>query len=132
MAMHLEIVTAEGTKLSEEVTEITAPGLMGELGILENHIPVLTVLDTGALTVKTGKGLQQLAVSGGFLEVDKNRLIIITETAELKDEIDVPRAQASIDRAKQSLAGLETGSADYQSRIRKVRRNENRLSVANS
>lgn len=132
MALHLEVVTPEGTKLSEDVSEITAPGVMGELGILENHIPVLTVLDVGKLTLKTTEATTVLAINGGYLEVDNNRLIVITETAESKADIDVERARAAIQKAEEAMATLETGSGEYQSRMRKVRRNQNRIEVASA
>lgn len=132
MALHLEVVTPEGTKLSEDVSEVTAPGMMGDLGILENHIPVLTVLDVGKLTLKTTEATTVLAINGGYLEVDNNRLIVITETAESKADIDVERARAAIQKAEEAMATLETGSGEYQNRMRKVRRNQNRIEVASA
>lgn len=132
MALHLEIVTPEGTKLSQDVSEVTAPGVMGELGILENHIPILTVLDVGKLTLKTAEGSTVLAINGGYLEVDNNRLIVITETAEGKADIDIERARANVQKAEQAMATMETGSADYQNRMRKARRNQNRIDVASA
>ena len=78
MNMHLEIVTPEGSKVSTEVTDLVAPGVLGELGILPGHIPVLTVLDTGELSYLPvdSNDEKHMAIAGGFLEVDNNRLIV--------------------------------------------------------
>ncbi len=129
--MQLEIVTPSGHKLSDKVHEITAPGVLGEMGILPGHIPVLTVLDIGRLSYKNDANEQKiLAVNGGFLEVDKDTLIVITETAEFANEIDVERAKASLDRADKALASMEAGSEDFARKLRSRKRAENRIAVA--
>jgi F-type H+-transporting ATPase subunit epsilon len=69
--LDLEIVTPEGRKLSESVKEVTAPGALGELGVLPGHIPIPTLVDIGALSFvpSKGGGARVLAVGGGYLEV---------------------------------------------------------------
>lgn len=132
--MHLEVVTPEGSKLKSEVEEITARSVLGELGILSGHIPVLTVLDIGKLQYlcKDTNESKTLALGGGFLEVDGDQLIIITESAEFAEEIDVDRAQSAQQRATQALAELEAGSPAHERKNRSLRRAENRLEVAGS
>jgi F-type H+-transporting ATPase subunit epsilon len=131
MNMHLEVVTPEGSKVEAEVSELVAPGVVGELGILTNHIAVLTVLDIGQLSyvpVGTNETLC-LAVAGGFLEVDNNRLIVITESAEFAHEIDAERAEEARQSAASELKSLESGSAAFDRRARALKRAESRLAV---
>lgn len=129
--MHLEIVTPAGSKLKEEVDDLTAPGVLGEMDVLPGHIPVLTVLDIGQLTYITqDKTKRTLAVNGGYLEVNGDDLIVITETAEFKEEIDAARAQVAADSARKALESLESGSADFKAKLRSLKRAENRLTVA--
>lgn len=114
MVMYLEIVIVEGIKFLDEVMEIMVFGVMGELGILENYIFVLIVLDIGMFIVKISMGVQLLVVSGGFFEVDNNWLIVIIEMVELKGEIDIECVQVVIDKVKKYFVDLEIGSVDYQ------------------
>jgi len=132
MKLHLEIVTPEGSKVSTDVTDVVAPGVVGELGILSGHIPVLTVLDIGKLTYAPLDSNDEkcMAVAGGFLEVDNNRLIVITETAEHAEDIDVERAEAARQSAEEELKDLESGSAQFDRRARALKRAEVRLAVA--
>ena len=86
----MEIVTPAGSKHTEDVSELTAPGVLGELGVLPGHIPVLTVLDVGHLSFVTeGGDTRRLTVNGGFLEVSESQVVVLTESAEFSDEIDV-------------------------------------------
>jgi len=129
--MKLEIVTPEGQKLEQDVSEVTAPGIVGELGILPGHIPILTVLDIGKLTIVPTSGpAQTMAINGGFLEVEGDRLILITETAEFANEIDVERAKAALAAAEQSLHDLEAGDSAFATALKKKRRAEVRLAIA--
>ena len=130
--MQLQIVTPEGEKLSTEVSEITAPGALGELGILPGHVPILTVLDIGRLTIVDDSGSKKMALGGGFLEVDNDKLVIITETAEYAEEIDASRAQASLEAAEKAIAELDEGDSAIERALRKKRRAEVRLAVAGS
>mgnify|MGYP000276839122 CR=1 FL=1 len=129
--MNFEIVTPEGQKLTETVQELTVPGIVGELGVLPGHIPILTVLDIGKLSfVQSSGGKRDMAVNGGFLEVDGDRLILITETAEFADEIDTDRARKALETAEKALQGLEVGDSAFESMLKKKRRAEVRLAVA--
>ncbi len=129
--LNLEIVTPEGQKLTQLVTEVTAPGLVGELGILPGHIPLLTVLDIGPLKyIEDGGDTKSMAVNGGYLQIDGKSLIVITETAELADEIDIDRAQKALERVTADLANLEAGSVAHDRKLRAQKRAQTRLSVS--
>ena len=129
--INLEIVTPEGQKLSQIVSEVTAPGLVGELGIMSGHIPLLTVLGIGPFTFVEDTGdSKTLAVNGGYLRVDGKSLIVITETAEFADEVDVERAQKALERVTADLGGLDAGSVAYERKLRAQKRAQTRLQVA--
>ena len=102
-AIRLDIVTPAGILLSEEVSYIQAPGGMGLFGILKDHAPLMTSLDIGGVKyTKDGKDCY-LAVSGGFLEVKDNVVIILADAAERAEDIDTARAKAAEERARDRL-----------------------------
>lgn len=82
MTIKLDIVTAERVVFSGDVDIILAPGLEGELGILPHHAPLMTVLAPGELIARTSGEEYNLAVSGGFVEVRPDRVIILADSAE--------------------------------------------------
>jgi F-type H+-transporting ATPase subunit epsilon len=104
MPIHLEIVTAERVVLSDDVDQINAPTKDGRVGILPRHMPLLTILDVGELTIIKDGATTPFAVSGGFMEVLPNRVTILADTAERADEIDEARAEEARRRAEQQIA----------------------------
>lgn len=102
--IRLEIVTAERAVFSEEVDVIIAPGTEGQLGILPHHAPLMTALQPGELLVRKGGEEISMAISGGFLEVRPDRIIVLADAAERSDEIDVARAEEARRRAQERLA----------------------------
>jgi F-type H+-transporting ATPase subunit epsilon len=115
--LKLDIVTAERVVYSADVDIVVAPGVEGQLGILPHHAPLMTILQAGELVVRRGGEEESLAISGGFLEVRPDRVIILADAAERADEIDVARAEAARKRAEERLkerqaAGLDQGRAE--------------------
>ncbi|MCL2816975.1 MAG: F0F1 ATP synthase subunit epsilon [Clostridiales bacterium] len=112
----LEVVTPEGAVFSDMVEELSGPGALGSLGILFNHAPLMTTMENGVLKYTQEGKKRKLAISGGFLEVKKNQILILAHTAELGEEIDRERAQRSLERAKERLAekaaGLDVARAE--------------------
>jgi len=103
-AFQLEIVTPEKVVLQGEAAGVTAPGTMGGFQVLYNHAPLLSTLEIGALEVKDPHGKNiSYAVSGGFLEVRNNSVVVLVETAEEAGQIDLERAKAAEERAKKRL-----------------------------
>ena len=100
----LDIVTAEGVVFSEDVDLVLAPGVQGLLGILPHHAPLMTMLEPGELQVRKGGEEFSLAVSGGFLEVRPDRVIVLADTAERAEEIDMARAEEAKRRAQERLS----------------------------
>src|SRR3989338_2947125 len=102
--IRLEIVTAERAVFSEEVETVVAPGIEGQLGILPQHAPLMTILHTGELRVRKGGEEFSLAISGGFFEVRPDRIIVLADVAERAEEIDLSRAEKAKQRAQEELS----------------------------
>ena len=99
----MEIVTPARKVLSTEVESVVVPSADGYLGILVNHAPLVTALGIGVLRY-TSKGKEDsVVISGGFMEVNNNKLSIMADTAELSGEIDIKRAETAEKRARERL-----------------------------
>jgi F-type H+-transporting ATPase subunit epsilon len=115
MLLTLEIVTAERVVLQDDnVDMVVAPSVDGEVGILPNHAPLLTVLEIGELRVKKGADEQSIVVSGGFMEVLENKVTILADVAERSEEIDVAAAEEARGRAQTALTSHDRGAADLE------------------
>jgi len=104
--IRLRIVTPTRLLLDEEVDEVTAPGALGEFGVLPNHITFLTLLVPGEMSYKQGMTKHYLAVSDGYAEVLNNVMTVLTSAAEFAAEIDTDRARHAKERAERSMANL--------------------------
>ena len=104
VSIRLDIVTAERMVFSDDVDMVVAPGMEGQLGILPHHAPLMTMLHPGELRVRQGSEEFSLVVSGGFLEVRPDRIIVLADAAERAEEIDVARAEEAKLRAQQRLS----------------------------
>ena len=127
--LNLEIVTAEHLVYSDEVNTIVAPGVVGQLGILPNHAPLMTMLEPGELLIRKNGQETYLAISGGFLEVLENKVVILADTAERADEIDVTRAEEAKRRAQERLEQRQLG-VDLVRAEAALKRSLTRLKVA--
>jgi len=128
--IRLDIVTAEQAVYSEEVEMVIVPGVEGQLGILPHHIPLMTTLQAGELRIKKGGEEISLAISGGFLEVRPDRVVILADAAERAEEIDVARAEAAKRRAQERLAERHVYEIDGARAEVALRRSLARLKVA--
>jgi len=126
--IELEIVTPDKLVVKVAAEEIQIPGKNGYLGVLPGHAPLITELAVGEISYRRGDDTTHISVAWGFAEVLPDKVTILAETAERADEIDIPRAQAALDRANQRLnAG---GEIDYNRALAAQRRAESRLDVA--
>ena len=125
----LEIVTAERLIFADDVNEVVAWGVQGQLGIFPHHAPLMTMLQPGDLLIRKDNEEQYLAITGGFLEVRPDKVIILADACERAEEIDIARAEAAKRRAeetlKQRLPGVDTAGAEAT-----LRRSLVRLKVA--
>lgn len=103
----LEIVTPQGLVFSEEVDEVTASGSEGEFGILPGHVPFVTTLKIGMLSCKIGNDTKFFFVNWGYAEVGAEKVLILADSAELSEEIDIERARAAMKRAEERLRQAE-------------------------
>ena len=121
----LDVVTAERVVFSDEVDVVVAPGVEGQLGILPYHAPLMTMLQPGELLVRKGEEELCIAVSGGFLEVRPDRVIVLADAAERSEEIDVSRAEEAKRRAEERLRehapGVDTAQVEASLRRALVR-----------
>jgi F-type H+-transporting ATPase subunit epsilon len=108
----LELVTPERRVLSEEVAEVRIPGLLGELGVLPGHTPLLTALGTGPLAYTQGGREHRLALQGGFAEVLPDRVTVLARVAELPAEIDLEAARRQLAEAEAALPKAAAESID--------------------
>jgi len=103
-SIRLDIVTAERVVYSEEVDAVVAPGVEGQLGILPHHTPLMTTLEVGELLVRKGGEEFSMVISGGFLEVRPDRVIVLADAAERAEEIDIARAEEAKRRAEERIS----------------------------
>lgn len=128
--IRLDIVTAERMVYSGEVDMVVAPGYEGQLGILPHHTPLMTTLLPGELRIKKGAEEVSLAISGGFLEVRPDRVVVLADAAERAEEIDVERAEAARKRARERLTRQRELGSDGVRAEASLRRSLARLRVA--
>jgi F-type H+-transporting ATPase subunit epsilon len=126
----LRIVTPSRLVLDEEVDEITAPGALGEFGVLPNHIAFLSLLEPGEISYKQGATRHYLAVSGGYAEVLDNVMTVLAPAAEFAAEIDTTRARQAKDSAEKSMAELNYEDHEFNTAEAALRWANARLQVA--
>lgn len=102
--LNLEIVTPEARTFSGEALMVVAPGVEGDLGILPDHMPLMTQIHPGELRVTTADGELFLAVGEGFLEVLPDRVSVMTDMAVAEAEIDEKAAEEAVVRAQKELS----------------------------
>jgi F-type H+-transporting ATPase subunit epsilon len=107
--LQLEVVTPTHRVLAGRASEVRIPGVLGELGVLPGHTPLLTSLGTGELKWTEGATVGRLVVQGGFAEIQPDAVTVLASIAETVDQIDVGAARAALEAAE---AGLKTASAD--------------------
>ena len=117
----LEIVTAERMVYSDDVTALIAWGVEGQLGILPHHAPLMTMLQPGDLLIRKDKEEEILAVSGGFIEVRPDKVIVLADACERADEIDIARAEEAKKRAQETMkaAPLTADAATAEAALRR-------------
>jgi len=124
----VEIVTPERKVYAETANMVSVTGVEGELGILPNHIPLVTPLRIAPVVIKRGNKVDVVAVNGGFIEVRKDKIVILAESAELSTDINIERAEAAKQRAQQRLAAKQD-QVDFRRAELALQRAMNRLHV---
>ena len=125
----LEIVTPDRSLVTEQVDEVELPGSQGYFGVLPGHMPLLSSLQVGELWYRIGQEKHYLAIAFGFVEVLPDRVTVLAQIAERAEDIDVPRAQAALQRATARLA-QPTMDLDYERARTAQQKAQTRLDVA--
>ena len=125
----LEIVTPEKMIFSGEVSGVLAWGVEGQLGILPHHAPLMTILQPGDLVIKKGGEEEALTLSGGFLEVRPDKVVVLADACERAEEIDIARAEAAKQRAQEALKEAKS-AVDAAAAEASLRRSLARLRAA--
>ena len=124
----LEIVTPQGLVFSEEVDEVTASGSEGEFGVLPGHVRFVTTLKIGMLTCRTSNQVKIFFVSWAYCGVSTERMLVLADSAERSDEIDVERAKAAMKRAEERLKKAE--EVDFKRAEAAIERAVTRIQIA--
>jgi len=115
--LNLEVVTPQRSVLTEEVTSLVVPAIEGYLGIMGNHAPIITGLQSGLLKYRQDGKNHYLAISSGFMEVSHNKVTILADSAERPSEIDRERANTARERAEMRLKerqpSIDTARAEF-------------------
>lgn len=129
----IDVVTPDRVVAHDQAISLVAPGVEGSFGILPNHSPFLSELEPGELTYRRDGGNEvRMAVSGGFLQVFENEVTVLADAAERAEEIDVDRARAALERAREAhREASAAGELDLQEEARaEEARALNRIRIA--
>jgi len=126
--LRLDVITPYGIIFSDDVDEFTAVGSEGEFGVLPGHAPFVTILRVGMLTYKSGNQTGYIFVNSGYAGVRADRTLILADSAERSEDIDVERAKAALKRAEERLKQAE--KIDFARATAAVERATIRVQVA--
>jgi F-type H+-transporting ATPase subunit epsilon len=126
----LEVVTPMRLVVRETVREAQIPVRGGYFGVLPGHTPLLAEMGIGELSYHVGERVHSCTAIGGFVEALGDRVIVLADRAERAEEIDVPRAQAALDRAQKRLATPNGPTVDWKRAQEALDRAQIRLQVA--
>ncbi|MBM7618637.1 F-type H+-transporting ATPase subunit epsilon [Bacillus tianshenii] len=127
--LKVSVVTPDGPVYESDVEMVVARAQSGELGVLPGHIPMVAPLQIGAVRMKKSGSTEQVAVSGGFLEVRPDKVTILAQSAEAAEQIDLTRAEEAKRRAEQRLQSKQD-DVDYRRAELALQRAINRINVA--
>ncbi len=128
--LHFQITTPEKTVFSDTVDEVILPTPMGEIGILPHHVPLVSLVKPGEIRIKKGSDTSYLAVSGGFIQVHPDKVVVLADTAERAEDIDEMRAEQARARAQRMMEEKRSDSVDFAAVAAKIEKELARLRVA--
>lgn len=109
MALQLDIITPLKTVLKEEVEEIIIPTENGEITILPHHVSLVTRIKPGEMTIKRNQKSTFFAITGGFLEINNNKVTILADYAVRAEDIEVAKAKEALERAENLMKEKDSG-----------------------
>ncbi|MEW6571072.1 MAG: F0F1 ATP synthase subunit epsilon [Nitrospirota bacterium] len=126
--LKLEVVTPYGLVFSDDVDEVTATGSEGDFGVLPGHVPFIATLKIGMLTYKKGNETRYVFINWGYAEVGPDKVLVLADSAEKAEDIDVERAKAAMKRAEERLKKAE--EIDFARATASLERAVNRIQIA--
>jgi len=129
--LHFQLVTPERTVLNEELDSLTCPTILGQITILPRHIPLVATLTAGELIARTGGKEQNIAVSGGFIEVRaNNQVVALADAAEHYYEIDTKKTEEAVKRAQVAMKETKMSSEEYARVAASLNQSLTKLNIA--
>lgn len=129
--LHLKIITPERVLFDEKIKQVSVPTPDGEVTVLPDHIPVISLVEAGEVKIVNEKNTEvPLVISGGFTEINGDRVLILADTAERVEEIDLQRAQEAEQRARDMLKEKSVDSQDYALLMAKIQKQLSRVNIA--
>jgi len=123
----LEIVTPISTVKYNDVSHLRAPSVNGLFGVLSGHIESVIALDIGEIKITTKDKIVRYSTSGGFADIDKNKVLLVLETAESNEDIDIKRAEESLEKYTKLL---KDGTSDIEKAKSSIQKAKNRISIS--
>ena len=128
--LNLEIVTPEKSVLNETVEMVTVPTTTGEIGILENHAPLISTIKPGILSYTARGNSERMVVSGGFIEISSNKVSILADIAERSDEINVEQARSEREESEKILGSWSGTEDEFEVEKERMEKAQARLLLA--
>jgi len=129
--LNLEIISPSKIGYTGKVVSVTVPGSLGNFQILYNHAPIISSLEIGEIKLEESSGTKlRFATSGGTLELSNNKVIILAESFERTDDIDIQRAEKSLKRAEERLENKKNEKIDELRAEMSLKRAINRIKSA--
>ncbi len=125
----LEIITPSRKMLSVDAEELTAPGEVGEFGILPGHMHFFSLLKAGEVSYKAGAQSGRLVISSGYAEVGPEKTILLVDSAMTEDEIDISEARREMEEAAEKMKGLEPDDPALKAAEKDIAYAEARIAV---
>nr|YP_010485035.1 ATP synthase CF1 epsilon subunit [Hypnea cervicornis]UVW80729.1 ATP synthase CF1 epsilon subunit [Hypnea cervicornis] len=134
MTLNIRVIAPDKTVWDAKAEEIILPSSTGQLGILKDHVPLLTALDIGVMRVRINKEWQPIILLGGFAEVENNKITILVNGAEETSNLNIDKAQDNLKEASEALAIAKTNKDKIEAtrNLRKARARIQALNVLNN
>lgn len=116
MTLTVKVISPDHTILDTVAEEVILPSSTGQLGILTDHAPLISALETGVLRFRKDKAWNAIALTGGFAEVEENEVTVLVRSGELGSEINAEEARKKLEQAEQALANVK--AEDKQGKLR--------------
>ena len=130
--IHIQVIMPNRVKLKEHIDSAILPGIEGDFEILESHSPFMTKLRPGMLKIVKDKEISYYAVHDGFVTVENDEILILSETCENQKEIDIKRATAAKERAEKRLSELSETDTNFRRAEIALKRAISRINTYNA